>query len=599
MAHLLAKSQEAVSETLAKLHLTDPSTTGPSVTAYVDEVIGNDESGDGTEASPFATPLQAYKAHGLETTILVRKAPAPVPAGTAAPAEPSAPIGFVPITSSSAKGAKKAYQQYLNKEKKRQEAADKAAAAPPKTAAEELTEDQKLEKSKSVVLVENASLPAARKIKIRESIGARTQRVRVSGWIHRLRQQKGMTFITLRDGSGYLQCVLTGLNTESYDALTLTLESTVEVVGTIKLLPEGKEAPDGHELVVDYWKVIGKAPGGDEAFSNKFSKDSAPGLLADQRHFVIRGETASAVLKVRAAVLGAFRDVFREKVVTEVTPPCMVQTQVEGGGTLFSLDYYGEPAYLTQSSQLYLETCLPALGDVYCIQESFRAEKSHTRRHLSEYSHLEAELSFISFDDLLAHIEDVICSAIDKVFADPVASALLKELNPTFVKPQRPFMRLDYKDAIAYLKEHDIRRADGQLHEIGDDIEEAPERKMTDQIGVPIFLVNFPKEIKSFYMKKIVGDEGFTESVDVLMPGVGEIVGGSMRITGNDDLLAGLQREGIDPSPYYWFTDQRKYGTCEHGGYGLGVERFLAWLTNRYTVRDCTLYPRYTGRCRP
>jgi len=198
------------------------------------------------------------------------------------------------------------------------------------------------------------------------------------------------------------------LQIQTYDALTLTLESTIELSGTLKALPEGKSAPDNHELVVDFWKCIGKAPGGDESFSNKVAESAEPSTLADSRHLVIRGETASSILKVRSSVLKAFRSHFDHLGLMEVTPPCMVQTQVEGGGTLFGFDYYGSPAYLTQSSQLYLETCLPSLGDVFCVQESFRAEKSHTRRHLSEYTHVEAELGFLSFKDLLEHLEEIV-----------------------------------------------------------------------------------------------------------------------------------------------------------------------------------------------
>jgi len=320
-------------------------------------------------------------------------------------------------------------------------------------------------------------------------------------------------------------------------------------------------------------------------------------------------------------MLSAFRAALAEHHLIEVTPPCLVQTQVEGGATLFKLEYYGQPAFLTQSSQLYLETCLPSLGDVFCVQESFRAENSHTRRHLSEYTHLEAELAFITFDDLMDHIETIICETVDKLMQSESSAALIKQLNPSFTPPTRPFKRLSYVDAIAWLNEHGIEHeaedADGNViadaegkptmvpHAIGDDIAEKAERQMTDIIGTPIFLHSFPAELKPFYMKKKDDDDGgshsgvYTESCDLLMPGVGEIVGGSMRILDIDELLAGYKREGIDPVPYYWFTDQRKYGTCEHGGYGLGVERFLAWLANRYTVRECSLYPRWPGRATP
>lgn len=302
---------------------------------------------------------------------------------------------------------------------------------------------------------------------------------------------------------------------------------------------------------------------------------------------------------MRGVTLRAFREFFDKQSVLEVTPPLMVQTQCEGGSTLFKLDYYGQPAFLTQSSQLYLETCLASLGDVYCIAESFRAEKSHTRRHLSQYTHVEAELGFLKFDDLLNLLENMICSVIDSVFANPESAKLLAELNPGFKPPKRPFRRMDYGDAIKWLKENNITKEDGSFYEFGEDIPEAPERKMVDTINEPILLTRFPAEIKSFYMKRCSEDRRLTESVDVLMPNVGEIVGGSMRISDLQELMEGYSREGISPEPYYWFTDQRKYGTCEHGGFGLGLERFLAWMLNRYSVREVCLYPRFVGRASP
>lgn len=455
---------------------------------------------------------------------------------------------------------------------------------------------KKLAELDLIKVEEDKSLPEAKKIKLRsiqENIGSR---VLVQGWVHRLRTQKGVAFLTLRDGTGYIQTVLTGDLAKARITQELTLESTVQIKGVIEKLPEGKTAPGGVELKADYYEVVGLAPAGDDSFSNKVQENADPSLLLDQRHLTMRGETLSSVLKVRAVLLGALRRFYEEQGIVEVTPPCMVQTQVEGGSTLFKLDYYGEEAYLTQSSQLYLETCLPALGDVFCVQESFRAEKSHTRRHLSEYTHVEAELAFLTFNDLLDHLEKVFTTVIQYVLEDPVAGPLVEKLNPNFKAPTAPFKRMTYREALEWLNEHGIPNEEGEKFKFGDDIAEAAERKMTDTLNVPILLTRFPVEIKSFYMKKCEDDPLVTESVDVLMPNVGEVTGGSMRIDDYDELVAALKREGLDLDAYYWFVDQRKYGTCPHGGYGLGTERILAWLCDRFTVRECSLYPRFTDR---
>ena len=158
---------------------------------------------------------------------------------------------------------------------------------------------------------------------------------------------------------------------------------------------------------------------------------------------------------------------------------------------------------------------------------------------------------------------------------------------------------MQYVDAITWLKENNIRKDDGTFYEVGEDIPEGPERLMTDKMNEPIMLHRFPSHIKAFYMQKCKDDPYYSESVDILMPNVGEIVGGSMRMDNLEELLAAYKANGLDPAPYYWYTDQRKFGTCEHGGYGLGVERFLCWILNRYHIREACLYPRYTGRCQP
>lgn len=569
-------------------------------TFYIDEGKGVDSlTTAGDQTSPYKSLQFAYSTHAPEPgsgaaapQFLVRKADDEDPE-------------FKPAAKA---GLKKAAAYHDAQKKKALKEKELAAAREKQDEARRGV----LEEAKKIKITEDPSLPKPVKIrlddkdpaviKLRQGAdGAAGTRVKVLGRVHRERRQKGVTFITLRDGYGFMQCVLTGELAKTYDILTLTRETSMEILGELWAVPEGAHAPGDRELHADFFNIPTgwQAPGGEDAITNKVSEGGDPQTLLDMRHLTLRGDKTSAVMIVRDAVEFAFHTAFHEQRLRKVSPPALVQTQVEGGATLFKFDYYGQPAFLTQSSQLYLETCLPSMGDVYCIEKSFRAEKSLTRRHLSEYTHIEGELDFISFDDLLEHLEHMMCRVIDIVLADPASAALMKELNPDFKKPSRPFMRMRYADAIEWLREKGIKNEDGNEHTFGDDIAEAAERRMTDEINKPIFLTHFPAEIKAFYMQRAADDNRVTESVDCLMPGVGEIVGGSMRIWQADELLAALKREGISPEPYYWYVDQRRYGSSPHGGYGLGLERFLAWMCNLYTVREACLYPRYMGRCVP
>ncbi|KAF2747071.1 asparaginyl-tRNA synthetase [Sporormia fimetaria CBS 119925] len=573
----------------------------PEQTYYIDEDAGLDsETQDGTQDLPYKSLGYAVLTRTETPKFLTRKSvTGEVPEG----ADASARLEWKPV----AKAALKKAVNYAKTQKKKAEKEKEMMAIRLK---EEEARQKVLEEAKKVVLEEDKSLPAPVKIKLDDTSDKITlgngndvkgTRVRVFGRVHRERRQKEVMFLTLRDGYGYMQVVLTGPLSKTYDALTLTRETSMEILGELREVPAGAHAPNNRELHADYYKIHShwKAAGGDDAITNRVSKDTEHATLLDLRHLTLRGETASKVMIVRDAVEFAFNQVYKELRFRKVSPPALVQTQVEGGGTLFKLNYYTEEAYLTQSSQLYLETCLPSMGDVYCIEKSFRAEKSLTRRHLSEYTHVEAELDFIDFNDLLDHLENVICRVLEVTLSNPVIKQYIMDLNPEFTAPERPFLRMKYEDAIKWLNEHEIVNEDGEAHKFGDDIAEAAERRMTDIINRPIFLTHFPAEIKAFYMQRDKEDPRVTESVDCLMPGVGEIVGGSMRMDQLDELMAAFGREGIDPTPYYWYWEQRKYGSSPHGGYGLGLERFLAWLCKQHTVRDCCLYPRYFGRCKP
>ncbi|KAI6713786.1 hypothetical protein JHW43_003726 [Diplocarpon mali] len=571
-------------------------------TIYVDTDTGaDDQTATGDESKPYKSLAFAYIQHaGTEGGKYLSRASVTGP--VSADGDPEERL----VWKEPAKAAVKKAQGALDAHKKKLLRQQQASAQEEE---KEKARLKTLEDAKKIVIAEDSSLPKALKIKIGDKnieLGEgeiKGTRVKVSGRIHRLRQQKQATFITLIDGYGHLQCVLSGVLTKTYDALTFAQGTSLTLFGEMRKVPAGQTAPDGRELHVDYFKVMGASPSDADAITNRVSaaQDQWESSMLDNRHLVLRGDTASSVMKVRSAVEWAFAKAYKELRFTKISPPAFVQTQVEGGSTLFELDYYGEKTYMTQSSQLYLETGLPSLGNVYCVEKSFRAEKSLTRRHLSEYTHVEAELDFIDFEDLLDHLEEMISRVITTILDDEVIAGYIKELNPDFSPPSRPFKRMRYSDAIDWLNAQDppILNEEGNPHVFGDDIAEAAERRMTDIINLPILLTHFPVEIKAFYMKKDPQDLRVTESVDVLMPGVGEIVGGSMRMEGYQELMDAYEREGISPKEYYWYTEQRKYGTSPHGGYGLGLERFIAWICKQHSVRTCCLYPRFMGRCKP
>jgi len=528
----------------------------PKTTIYVDEEVGKDETtAAGTQELPYRTLQYAYIHTEGKADYLVKKA---VVAG----AETEEAKGFQGAAKAALKKAANALKEFNKKASKEKE-----------QEAKRLKEDEArqlaYEEAKKIVITEDSSLPGAKKITLDQTEGITLKkvdgseagtRVKVMGRIHTIRKQKDVFFIELKDGYGKMQCVLSGQLAKTYDAITLVRETAIELKGTLCELPAGARAPLGRELQVDYFEIPngGKAASGDDAINSRIAPDTDPSILLDLKHLTLRGDNASSIMVVRDQVEWAFNQSFRQLRFRKVSPPALVQTQVEGGSTLFKFDYYGEEAYLTQSSQLYLETCMASMGNVYCIEKSFRAEKSLTRRHLSEYTHVEAELDFITFDDLLVHLEEIICRTIDLTLAEPTIAAHIKRLNPEFEPPARPFQRMKYNDAIKWLIEHEIPNEEGKPHQFGDDIAEAAERRMTDIINKPIFLTHFPVHIKAFYMQKDSEDPLVTESVDCLMPGVGEIVGGSMRMWDFDELMEGYKREKISPAPYYWYTDQRR-----------------------------------------
>lgn len=413
------------------------------------------------------------------------------------------------------------------------------------------------------------------------------QKISTFGWITSSSALKNFSFFELTSCFKSIKCVISG----SHD---FKFQTSVTIFGTVK--ESNKRDKHLFEVAVDAFEIYNNEVAPIFPLNDKSDKESK----LDKGHLALRMKDRSLFLKARANLLHHMRDFYYKNSYTEVTPPTLVQTQVEGGATLFEFNYYGEKAYLTQSSQLYLETAAPVGGKVFCIMPSYRAEKSKTSRHLSEFTHVEGELVDITFAELMESIESLVRYSIENFYKDTLPA--IKEVFPDFEPFQlssEPFKRLSYKDAIEFLRSKNHLKTDGTPYEYMDDIADASEKFICAEYGnnQPVFLTHFPFALKAFYMKKIEGD--LTESCDLLFPNVGETVGGSMRLDKYDQLYSAFEREGIDPKNYDWYLDMALYGPSRHGGYGLGFERLLMGLMKYKNVDESCIYPRKVSRCKP
>jgi asparaginyl-tRNA synthetase len=431
----------------------------------------------------------------------------------------------------------------------------------------------------------------AREIKSPDYVG---KEVTLRGWVYRLRKQKENSFILIRDDrGGVIQCVLP---TEKVG--NLTIESSVEVTG---IVGQDARAPEGgYEIKGKALKAYNVA-GADYPIGEYQSEE----LLLDKRHLTLRTRKMVAMAKIRATVLHYGRRWFVENGWMEVTAPTIVKGSVEGGSTLFKLKYFDEEAYLSQSAQLYLEAMIFSLGPVWSLTPSFRAERSRTVRHLAEFSHLEAEAPWVTMEDILGIEEQLVSYVIQNTIGDRAEElAYLKRDLSELRKIEPPFERTSYEKAIDTLRSKGIMvtEEDGNSREIraGDDLGIDSERALTEEAQRPIFVIGYPLAIKPFYVKEDPARKGTGLAADMLAPrGFGEITSGGLREDDIDSLISRIKNEGLNPALYEWYLDLRKYGSVPHGGFGLGIERLMRWITNVEDIKDTVLFPRTMSRVTP
>jgi len=432
-----------------------------------------------------------------------------------------------------------------------------------------------------------ASLPTPSIRHFREHAG---QRVLVRGWLANKRSSGKIAFLQIRDGSGTVQSVASraDVSPEAWaDAERVTQESTVTASGTIR---EDKRAPGGVELQLDDFKV--------ESLTEDFPiapKDHGTAFLMENRHLWLRSSRQRAALRVRSEVEQGIRDFFYERDFTLIDSPILTPAACEGTSNLFETDYFGDKAYLSQSGQLYLEPAAAALGKVYCFGPTFRAEKSKTRRHLMEFWMVEPEVAFLEFDGLCELAEDFICYLVGRVLERSAEE--LKTLERDITKlaaVAKPFPRITYTEAIALLQKA------GLPIQWGDDLGGDEETALASQFDRPVMVSRYPTKMKAFYMQPDPQNPDVVLGLDMLAPeGYGEIIGGSQRIHDHDLLLSRIREHNLPIAAFQWYLDVRKYGAYPHSGFGMGLERFVAWVCGLQHVRETIPYPRLLHRIYP
>jgi asparaginyl-tRNA synthetase len=425
-------------------------------------------------------------------------------------------------------------------------------------------------------------------IPIAEAMKRGSGKVAVRGWCYRERKSNQKAFIVLRDASTIIQCVVDKATARAdvWDAANkVSIEASLEVEGEIK--PDTR-APTGFEIKVEDLRLIGLS----DVFP--ITKDQSTEFLLDVRHLWLRSRQLAAVLKIRSAVFGAIDEFFRKRGYYETQSPIFTPTSCEGGSTLFEVKYFGEKAYLTQSWQLYAEAVMFALEKIFCIAPCFRAEKSRTARHLTEFWMAEAEAAWLEFDDLLKLEEEFVsflCQRVAEQCADELK--LLGRDPADLLKIKPPFPRITYDEAVEILKK------DGVEFEWGVDLRTLEEEQLMKHFDKPLLIMRYPKKIKAFYMKEDPSNPSVVLCADMIAPEVGEITGGSERETDYDKLVARLEESGEKIEHYQWYLDLRKYGSVPHSGFGLGVERFIRWICKLESIRDTIAFPRTINRTRP
>jgi asparaginyl-tRNA synthetase len=425
------------------------------------------------------------------------------------------------------------------------------------------------------------------------------QTVTVRGWLYNLRESGKLLFPIFRDGSGTIQGVVpkNAVPPEVFDAVKgLTQESSVIVEGKVRA---DKRAPGGYELDVANVQVLQRVSE-DEPFPISL-KEHGVDFLMDNRHLWIRTPRQAAILRTRAEIIKAARDFFDEGGFVLTDPPILTPAACEGTTTLFPVDYFDEQAYLTQSGQLYIEATAMALGKVYSFGPTFRAEKSKTRRHLTEFWMVEPEVAYATLDDLMDLGEGLISFLVQRCLEKRRADLVTIGRDVSKLeKIQAPFPRISYDKAVEMLQEGHAKGVLETKFEWGGDFGSPDETYLSAQFEKPVMIHRYPAQIKAFYMEPDPQRPELALCVDVLAPeGYGEIIGGSQRMASYDLLLKRIREHGLPEESFKWYLDLRKYGGVPHGGFGMGIERAVAWICGLEHVRETIPFARTLHRLYP